>query len=988
MEFRLLGPVEVISDDGKPVALTQPRLRAVLCVFLLNAGQVLTPERLVADVWGHQRPADPRGTVINYVSRISRGLLLGGRLRPHALGYRLDLLDGDVFDLHRFRDIAEAGRQATARRDFVESARLLQQALALWRGPPLGGVSPSDTMAHLATYLAEQRQSAEERLIGARLALGHHRDVIGPLRGMVAADPLRERPWALLMLACYRSGKKAEALDAYMAARAALASSEITPGQELRKLHGLILRDDPGLTLPAPPGGKDRTQFGQPRRPHYSTAASRRAGALLPPAVRGFTGRTSEITRLLRLLDPPGGRSSVPVAVISGPPGCGKTCLAVHVAHSAAPAFPDGQLFLELAASSGQSRDPRQVLGAALQELSVPAGQIPEKAPERAALFRSRLAGRKMLVLIDDAADAGDVGPLLPGDPSCAVIVTSRARLSALAGAVAYPIGCLSPDEALDMLASIAGEGVRAEAPATELVAACGLLPLAIRIAGAKVAGPPALPVADVAARVADEKRRLDELELDDIGVRAAVTASYTALGPKAQRAFRRLSLARGNDFAEWAIAAALGDPDAGAVTGTLVEQSLLTPVGVDATGEQRYRLEPLLRDYAAERYAEEPQEDRDAALSRVLTAALELADLAEAAMPRVSHFPPPVRPGARTVIPESTARRLTADPWAWFGSEQANLVAGVEWACAAGHYHTAARLAACQAAYQFFTGRGAESERLWRRIVAAAGAAGDRAAQAHAQYRLATIYQIRGHVTQAAALVEDCIPALVKSGDRDMLAWALYWRAFCAAEQQDHRGACQHARRGLRLAREVGDQHAEAMILRVLGKSTAHLGSHEAGTRLCEQAVSLARQCGGRADVLLAEYDLAEVWIHTGQAELAAEISARELASDTFRSAGSEGFWRDLAGRAQHALGRYGEAISEFSRAADVFEEQGVHYGQAMAQAHLGRSYMAAGDYAAAQRYFKQSLPTFQRYGWVWYERQALDDLTACQAAARGDGA
>jgi DNA polymerase III delta prime subunit len=345
----------------------------------------------------------------------------------------------------------------------------------------------------------------------------------------------------------------------------------------------------------------------------------------LPAAPADFTGRVAESQRLTGVLTAGTDRPGVPLVVVSGPPGVGKTSLALLAAHTVRGQFGDGQLWVDLAGTSVRPRDPAEVLGELLHALGVPAAQVPPDLDGRAACYRSRLAGQRVLVMADDAAAAAQVRPLLPGTVGSAMVVTSRSRLEGLDGAHLLPVDAMTAEEAVGLLARIAGEDrVAAErSAAAALAQACAGLPLALRITGAKLAARPTWPLSAMADKMSRAPNRLRELEWAEVSVRASIASSYEALPERLRRAFRLLALLGPADFAEWTVAALLGEPQAADVVAELESRSLLIAVGVDATGEPRFRLHDLLRDFAAEQLelAVGPAADHEAALRRMAEA-------------------------------------------------------------------------------------------------------------------------------------------------------------------------------------------------------------------------------------------------------------------------------------------------------------------------------------------------------------------------------
>ncbi len=786
------------------------------------------------------------------------------------------------------------------------------------------------------------------------------------------------------MIALAGSGQQAAALQIFDEMRRRLDDQlGVYPFAELTQAHDRVLRQDLPLAG-GDPGGSAASALavGPDQGPFLGRPFGGRPLVYqLPPALTDFTGRSAEVASLIELLTSAHDGVGVPVAVISGPPGVGKTALALQVAQLIRQAFPGGQLFVELAGSTRLPQDPVDVLGELLRALGLPGWAIPDSAAERAALFRSQMAGQAIFMLADDAGSAGQVRALLPGTAGCAVIVTSRSRLGGLAGAHLRHLEPLPSGDAVEMLGAIIGhQRVAAEPAASDrLVAACGRLPLAVRIVGAKLAARPAWPVLRIAEAVADQRRRLDELTVDDLEFRASVMPSYQALDERARRVFRRLGLLWPGDVAEWVIAALLGEPDACDVVNVLVDKSLLMPAGIDATGEPRYRLHDLLRDYARERLDEESDPERDAALLRALKGWLAISAVAERRLPRIPGVPRRASPDDGVVVADSWLHRAVADPITWFSVERINLMAATLRACATGLPELAAQLAAHQAAFQFFEARLDDGVRLWRSVIAAAESAGDVAAAAKADLHLVHFLAERAERTEAQSVLQRCMGVFQQLGDQQALALAWHWRAYFA-ETQGLRQQAQHdARQGIEVAKRVRDRLSELSSLRVLGLATARLGDHDGGIRACEDALAIARELHESYAEFECLQTLAYANILAGRpaAAIGPCLRGEEIAlSLGYRIGEAYALWP--LGDAYLATGRYRDTIEAATRAHRIFQDHGIKRGNGVCLLNMGLAYQALGQYRQAAEYLEASLPVLSELHCV-NEQRARRALQEC---------
>ncbi|MBM7436950.1 BTAD domain-containing putative transcriptional regulator [Streptomyces sp. HB132] len=601
LRFTVLGPVRAWRGS-EALPSGSPQQRALLAALLLRDGRTATAAELIDALWGDDPPSQALATVRTYASRL-RKTLGQDTLVSEAGGYAVRV-PREALDLTLAQDLASEAEKARGGGDRCQARTLINKLLGLWDGEALASL-PGPYAENQRTSLEEWRLQLTETRLDLDLEVGCHAEAVSELTALTAAQPLRERLRELLMVALYRSGRQAEALAVYADTRRLLAEElGVDPRPELSQLQQRILRADEELARPA----DDPAPAAAPVRP-----------AQLPATVPDFTGRAAFVRELGDRLASAEG-SVMAVSALAGIGGVGKTTLAVHVAHQARPHFPDGQLYVDLQGAGGRAAEPDTVLGAFLRALGTADSAIPDSLDERAALYRSTLDGRRILVLLDNAHDAAQIRPLLPGTEGCAALVTSRVRMVDLAGAHLVDLDVMSPEEALQLFTRIVGdERVLAEREAAlDVVAACGFLPLAIRIAASRLASRRTWTVSVLAAKLADERRRLDELQAGDLAVKATFELGYGQLELAQARAFRLLGLADGPDISLAAAAALLNlDPHtAEDLLESLVDTSLL-----ESAAPGRYRYHDLVRLYAracAER-DEQPPVGRELALSRLL---------------------------------------------------------------------------------------------------------------------------------------------------------------------------------------------------------------------------------------------------------------------------------------------------------------------------------------------------------------------------------
>ncbi|MGK5630647.1 AfsR/SARP family transcriptional regulator [Streptomyces sp. URMC 123] len=871
LRIRILGPVRV-EAGGREIGLG-PQQRVLLAALVLARGQAISRARLIDLLWEGDVPdgAAAAATLRAHVLHLRRVLEPDrrgrGRLGFEVLvsvggakdtSYALRLADDQV-DATQFVRLAQRARDALGVQRPEDAVRLLDRALALWDGAALTGVDGRSFAVAEAARLEELRLVAREDRLDALLALGRHQDVIDEVRALVGEHRLRERLWAQLILALHRCGRRADALAAYRQIYRLLADElGLEPGRPLKRLHQQVLLADPLLDRPGAPAPEGRAG------PRPAMPVPRQ----LPPDVAAFTGREGDVRRLDELLsdgDPGPGRTLV-ITSVTGTAGIGKTTLAVHWMHRVADRFPDGQLYVNLrgyahAAPAGAD----EALGHMLRALGVAPALVPESQDEKAALYRSLLADKRLLILLDDAAELDQVRPLLPGSPTCLVVVTSRNDLRGLTAfhdAQRIGLTVFSEEEAVTLLARIVGEErVRAEpAAAAELARLCGCLPLALRVCAANLIGSPHRAIADL-ARELREGNRLAELNVDgdqETAVRAAFDLSYAALPADARRLFRLLGLVPGTDVPAAAAPALAGAPAAETdrLLDLLVSRNLL-----ETYRAGRFHFHDLVRLYARERCEEEDTaEERDTALRRLLAWYQSTADGAARGLygEFYSHLPVPCpEAGGAPVAPLDFGSPL--DALGWLNEERGNLLAAIDHAARTGPYPFAWEVAHTLHGYLHLMSGGSKAE--WLRIslagLGAAEAAGDRCGQGLMHWSLGNVRWEMAEYAAAVRHSELAVAALRRAGLSIERGGALL--VLAAAQQALGRPdpARDHARRALEAFRSIGHAAGEALSLGQMGFLRLDRGRFDAALDLFRRARTTAERSGYPAAAAFATWGM-----------------------------------------------------------------------------------------------------------------------------------
>ena len=837
--FRILGPLTALAGDAT-VPVRGARQRVVLTMLLMEANRIVPVGRLVEAVWGHAPPATARSQIQMAVSELRRTFTesTGAKLiASYPAGYAIEVGQSAVDALRFDRLVAEA-REAVRRGDAAAGVDALRRALGLWSGDVGSGLS-STLLEAAAVQLNEQRLSVLEECLGLELKLGKHHDVIGELRGLVARYPLREGLHASLMTALYRDGRQAEALEAGRQAKHILAELHgLDPGEKLVDLERAILASDPSLTLADPESGTE------------PASRSRRPPHQLPAGLSDFVGRDDVVAelrgRLTRGADynAPG----VEVVLIGGPGGVGKTTLAIHAAHQVRTAFPDGHLFARLRGVDARPVPAKQVLEEFMRALGASPAALPDSVPELSAEFRSRLSGTQMLIVLDDAASAEQVLPLLPGEPGCAVLVTTRRSLAGLPGVHRVDLDVLDGAASVALLSRVIGEDRVAAEPvaAAGLADVCSGLPLALRIAASKLSVRRQWSIARMLSRLSDEKRLLDELDLEGVGVRASIATSFQALGERTQRLLLLLGTLGTTSFSEW-VGAPLLDleaDDAADALNELDEASLVT-VDSGGGGPARYRLHDLVRIFAQETLASRISlDERVDARVRYLRGLLYLARQARirAHGGDFGTLHPDV---VLWSAPDFVLDEHMEDPIEWFALEHSNLVAAVELAAQLGHADLCWDLA--MTSVTLFEAR-AYTDSWARTAMIALDAcrdAGDVRGVAAMQYSFGDLALFQDRLTDAENEYLAANEYFQKADEAQGRGLVERNLAFIDRLQGRPRDALVRYEVALADLRSVGDQLTEAHVLS--GMAQAHLDQDtpETADQLLRQALEVGQQIG-----------------------------------------------------------------------------------------------------------------------------------------------
>ena len=976
MEFGILGPLEV-RHNGSQIAIGGTKQRRVVATLALNAGQVVSLAQLVDAVWDGEPPVTARKQVQNAVSALRR-TPVGAALAAAGPGYLLRV-PAEQVDARRFEQCLAQAHAARTRGDLTHAAETLRAGLAIWRGPALAGVG-GRTASTAAGQLEERRLSAVIAWAEISLELGSTGAVADELSAELDRYPLCEPLAGLLMLALYRTGRAAESLVCYERIRHTIAADlGVDPGPELQSRYRRILAADPALN--------HRPEALLPRN-------------YLPRDVGHFTGRRTELDRLMSVAD----RGGVTVVqAIDGMSGVGKTAMAVHAAHRLAGRFGDGQLFIDLHGHTA-GREPLtadEALDVLLRAVGVADARIPKSLDEKAAVWRGELAERRVLVVLDNALNSAQITPLLPGSASCAVIITSRRRLTGLHSAEVLSVDVLPPDDAVTLFRSVAGpDRCEAEpAAAGRVVQLCGHLPLAISIAAARLRSRPHWKLPDLVERLTDDHGRTKLLQSEDWGITAAFALSYQHLVDAEQRMFRLLGLHPGADIDVFAAAALAGLPldEAEHLLDALCDMHLLT-----AHLPGRYRLHDLVRDYArASVEADEAASQRSAARDRLLDYYLHVTQLG-------AELDNPKRPrlGASPRYPPAAVPRLSrsSEVRSWVNAEHANLLAVARLAAHHRNGDVGWQLPRNVGSLLYENGQLTASLEVFTIALGACRPETPPAVKSACLVDVSLMHKVLGRYRLALDFLNQGAAYAVQAGDRDGIARSLIHKADLNYFAGSFADAVTDAIRCMDLYREQGDLWREAVALTVLmdalsrlgrdreaieaadravlpldgfanrrqasvilsRRGTAHsqLGDHDRALRLLGQSLDLARQGEDRrfeADYL---HRLAEATRRSGRPHAALKPAHEALAilhdipdpvdlAETY----------NVLGEIHSDLEEYQVALTHYRKTLEITTD--VEYRVARAQAHRGMSRcLTALGHPDAPEHRQQALAIYTELG------------------------
>jgi tetratricopeptide (TPR) repeat protein/DNA-binding SARP family transcriptional activator len=928
--FSLLG--DVTAHHGGQFLSLGGKQRAVLAVLLYEPNKVVRRTEIVRLAWG-THPDDVPDTidrlVADYMYQLRKAFHRAGagaevRLHARQPGYLLEV-DDQTIDWHRFCDLVDQAQRANEAGELTDAVRLLREGLDLWRGPPLADVGP--TLDPIRTQMEERRIAAIEALAAVELARGGSDRVLPLLIERAADHPAREQLVALLIQALHAAGRRDDAIAAYLRCRQHLDTLGLEPTHAIEEAYQAVLNGhQPGRRTAAPAGP-----------------------AQLPLDTTNFVGRADELRELLEFVPAePAGATRAPgpsvICLVYGMAGVGKTTFAVHAAHRMARWFPDGQLFLDLQGytANGPRVGPAEALDRLLRAIGVMGDRIPQHLDDRAALYRDRLAGRRTLILLDNAYKADQVRPLLPAGPGCLVLVTSRRRLTALDDAHPLPLETLPAADSVALFGRVGGQDrLRGQQDAVERIAdLCGGLPLAIRIVAARFRTHPAWQLRHLAKRLSDAQGQPWELDDGERSIAAAFRLSYEDLTDVHQRMFRLLSLAPGRDIEAYA-AAALTETPPGPAARLL--QDLLDANLLGQQVEGRYLFHDLMRSFAADlANTEDSPTDRAAALARLLDHQLHTAAAAmDVAFPHEQHRRPRLPAPSRPIPPIPSP----AEARAMLDAERANLIAAASAAAEHGWPDQIRKL----------------DDTLFRHLITGA------------------------HYEDALVLHGLVLRAAREQGDRSGEATALDHMGQVQRRLGQYELALEHFQQALTAHREVGDRTQEAIMLTNIGVIRGLHGTYDQALDHLQEALELTRQVGDLANESNTLANIGNLHLYRGNYDEA--LDQYQHALSIFAEIGNRsgtGIVLTCVGEVHERQGRHDLALDHHRQALRIFGAIGDRAGEAMALTNLGRMHERRGHYDLALRHQRQALAVFRAIGHQAGQSETLSQLASLYAVIR----
>jgi DNA-binding SARP family transcriptional activator len=1003
LRFRCLGSLDIrCAHEWQAVA--GGKARTLLAILMIHAGEAVPVGRLIDELWSGNPPASARSLLRGYVLSLRRAIGPDGTavLIADANAYCLQTGRESV-DAYRFEQLAADGQGALRAGDIDRAARLLGAALTLWRGPAFAAVATSPLIAAYTSRLRELHLAALEARMEADLLAGRAEELLGPLRQLMQEHPARERITALWMRALNAQGRRAEALNAYVDARRRLAEQfGIEPGPHLRQAHRDILAEHGADDPPAPVPVAAQVAAGR-KQP----GATRDAPWQAPASIGDFTGRDAELAGCLKVLDQ-GPGTAMHLVAISGRAGVGKTTLTTRLAHLLRDTYPDGQLYADLHGDTAEPTAPGEVLGRFLRALGVQGSEMPQTTDERSALLRSRLAGSRLLILLDNAAGEQQVRPLLPGAGPSAAVVVSRRRLSALDVSHFVDLEVFSPACALSLLEQITGtERVNAEpAAASTLTALCGHLPLAVRIAAARVSASPGTSMSWLVQQLMDERNRLDELSIGDLDVRTTIAAGYQGLSAVEQRTLCRLALLDAADFPAWAVAAAadLTTAENRQVLRALVDRRLLDEVRVDHVGQLRYGLHCLVRIFAREPARQEPPAAQLAVIERALDSWLTLAQTAGAAMAAATLAD--IRPPRPITARGDGIEAAAGSPAAWFEAERAAIAAAVAQAARLGRADLSWGLAAATHSFYELRDLHDDGQQTHETALAACRTAGDQLGEAvmlrdladlysskpgsdigrklelataalhlfqqvrHTQgeadalYLCATVHRTRGEHAEAVARLEESLQAC-RSADYH-LGELHVWQLLGIVRRQEGRNdeALTYATRALTIAQDLGSSRDQSVALGLIGIIRRDQDEPDQAEQALVAAIDIAEESGDPVQLAFLHGHLGALYVGSGHPRARPVLERGLELSRASRSVFGQALALNALGRLDLADGDASAALDRLSTSAQLYRKAQNTYAEAKALAALAEAYRLAGDAGQARASAHAAVLLFRQLG------------------------